>query len=93
MDESGNDDVDIDVLVIDSTGAFDGFELEDINAPKTTVTADVDNEASMTFGTSKTLKFDLAARNYEVSDTKDVTVKATVKDANGDVIRPVSPAI
>ena len=39
MDESGNDDVDIDVLVIDSTGAFDGFELEDINAPKTTVTA------------------------------------------------------
>ena len=85
MDESGNDDVDIDVLVIDSTGAFDGFELEDINAPKTTVTADVDNEASMTFGTSETLKFDLAARNYEVSDVKDVTVKATVKDANGDV--------
>ena len=39
----------------------------------------------MTFGTSETLKFDLAARNYEVSDTKNVTVKATVKDANGDV--------
>ena len=84
MDAEGSDDTDIDVLVIDSTGAFDGFELDDVKAAATTATADSGNKASTEYATAATLKFDLEAKNYEASDSKDVKVKATVKDANDD---------
>src|SRR5699024_5806990 len=54
MDEAGSDDKDIAVLVIDSTGAFDGFELDDVNAPKLTAVK-TSGDASTTKGTEATL--------------------------------------
>ena len=81
MDEAGSDDKDIAVLVIDSTGAFDGFELDDVQAPKASATADSENEKSATYNKAAvTLKYDLALSNY----TKDekVTFKATVVGDN-----------
>ena len=37
MDEAGTDDADIEVLVIDATGAFKGYKMDDVNAPSVSV--------------------------------------------------------
>ena len=87
MDEAGSDDKDIDVLVIDSTGAFDGFELDDVNAPKLTAVK-TSGDASTTKGTEATLKYTLTASNY-AADAADVTTSINSEDnvnitASGD---------
>ena len=84
MDEVGTDDKDIEVLVIDSTGAFKGFKIDDVNAAKATATADSTNVKSVAYGTAATLKFDLALANYEKGDK--VTFKAAVTDKNGNAV-------
>ena len=84
MDEAGTDDVDVKVLVIDSTGAFKGFKVDDVNAAKATATAASANVKSVAYGTEATLKFDLALANYD----KDSKVKftATVTDKDGKAV-------
>ena len=87
MDEAGSDDKDIAVLVIDSTGAFDGFELDDVNAPKLTAVK-TSGDASTTKGTEATLKYTLTASNY-AADAADVTTSINSEDnvnitASGD---------
>ncbi len=87
MDETGDDDADIEVLVIDSTGAFDGFELDDVNAPKLTAVK-TSGDASTTKGTEATLKYTLTASNY-AADAADVTTSINSEDnvnitASGD---------
>ncbi|WP_122790786.1 S-layer homology domain-containing protein [Intestinibacillus sp. Marseille-P6563] len=82
MDENGSsdgsDDTDIEVLVIDSTGAFDGFELDDVNAPKITAAEKSGNAESMKFGDSTvTLTYTATAVNY-ASDAAKQTLTATV---------------
>ena len=89
MDEAGSDDKDIAVLVIDSTGAFDGFELDDVQAPKASATADSANKKSATYNDAEvTLKYDLALANY----TKDDKVKftATVVGDNEQAIDSIT---
>ncbi|HIX10391.1 MAG TPA: S-layer homology domain-containing protein [Candidatus Agathobaculum pullistercoris] len=78
MDEAGSDDKDIAVLVIDSTGAFDGFELDDVQAPKITAEK-TSGGASTTVGTKAELKYTLTASNY-ATDAADVTTSINSED-------------
>ena len=73
MDEAGSDDKDIAVLVIDSTGAFDGFTLDDVKAPS--LTADK-NSVSATFGAVSSANVSLTKNNFATDDTTAITAAA-----------------
>ena len=71
MDEAGSDDKDIAVLVIDSTGAFDGFELDDVQADAKAAKIAVGDvtPSNNSFGQEGTFKFDLTATNFPIDES------------------------
>ena len=93
MDEAGTDDADIEVLVIDSTGAFKGFKVDD-GTGKASVTAEV--EGTATYGSVATLTVKPTYKNFEATKTelsvskdndltvKDNTVVTTANTPAGD---------
>ena len=75
MDEAGTDDADIEVLVIDATGAFKGYKMDDVNAPSLTASKSTINA---TYGTalSSNNTVTLTKKNFAAGDTTPITADA-----------------
>ena len=75
MDEAGTDDKDIEVLVIDSTGAFKGFKVDDVNAAALTVDKATLNA---TFGTALNSNntVNVTKVNFAADDATAITATA-----------------
>ena len=65
MDEAGTDDKDIEVLVIDSTGAFKGFKIDDVNAASVSATAAGDP----VYGTATDVTVTATFKNFTATTT------------------------
>ena len=91
MDEAGSDDADIEVLVIDSTGAFDGFELDDVNAPKLTAEKTSGADSMIFGGAEVSLVYTVTAQNY-ASDAAKVSLTATVTEGDDNTTGITVPA-
>ena len=73
MDEAGTDDADIEVLVIDATGAFKGYKMDDVNAPSLTANQSTINT---TYGTSSSNTVTLTKKNFAAGDTTTISAEA-----------------
>ena len=73
MDEAGTDDADIEVLVIDATGAFKGYKMDDVNAPSLTASQSTINT---TYGTPSSNTVTLTKKNFAAGDTTTISAEA-----------------
>ena len=71
MDEAGTDDADIEVLVIDATGAFKGYKMDDVNAPSLKAGAISD---TATYGSQASLTVGLTSANVDMTKAGNKTV-------------------
>ena len=74
MDEAGTDDADIEVLVIDATGAFKGYKMDDVNAPSLKASQSTINTIYGTASSSNTVT--LTKKNFAADDTTTISAKA-----------------
>ena len=65
MDEAGTDDKDIEVLVIDSTGAFKGFKVDDVNAASVSATT----TGAPVYGTASDVTVTATFKNFTAKTT------------------------
>ena len=65
MDEAGTDDADIEVLVIDSTGAFKNFKIDDVNSASVSATV----SGTVTYGTEDVLTVTPTYKNFTAVST------------------------
>ena len=65
MDEAGTDDKDIEVLVIDSTGAFKGFKVDDVNAASVSATT----IGAPVYGTASDVTVTATFKNFTAKTT------------------------
>ena len=66
MDEAGTDDKDIEVLVIDSTGAFKGFKVDDVNAASVSATT----SGAPVYGTASDVTVTATFKNFTAKTTE-----------------------
>jgi hypothetical protein len=98
MDEAGNDDKDIAVLVIDATGAFKGYKMDDLNAEvaaaNTKIKTAVDALKALTKDQLKANAFspDFVTGNILTKDDVTYTVKS-VTDTEGVTATKATKAI
>ena len=80
MDEAGTDDADIEVLVIDATGAFKGYKMDDVNAPSLTANK---STIKATYGTALASNntVTLTKNNFAADDT--TAIKAEYESVAG----------
>ena len=80
MDEAGTDDADIEVLVIDATGAFKGYKMDDVNAPSLTANK---STIKATYGTALVSNntVTLTKNNFAADDT--TAIKAEYESVAG----------
>ena len=80
MDEAGTDDADIEVLVIDATGAFKGYKMDDVNAPSLTANK---STIEATYGTALASNntVTLTKNNFAADDT--TAIKAEYESVAG----------
>ena len=71
MDEAGTDDADIEVLVIDATGAFKGYKMDDVNAPSLKAGA---ISGTATYGSQASLTVALTSANVDMTKAENKTV-------------------
>ena len=74
MDEAGTDDADIEVLVIDATGAFKGYKMDDVNAPSLNASQSTINTTYGTASSSNTVT--LTKKNFAAGDTTTISAEA-----------------
>ena len=66
MDEAGTDDADIEVLVIDATGAFKGYKMDDVNAPSVSVAT----SGTPVYGTASDVTITPTYKNFTAVKTE-----------------------
>ena len=74
MDEAGTDDADIEVLVIDATGAFKGYKMDDENAPSVSVAT----SGTPVYGTTSDVTITPTYKNFTAVKTEITAPGLTV---------------
>ena len=81
MDEAGTDDADIEVLVIDATGAFKGYKMDDVNAPSVSVAT----FGTLVYGTASDVAITPTYKNFTAVKTEITAPGLTVDNKNKKV--------
>ena len=81
MDEAGTDDADIGVLVIDATGAFKGYKMDDVNAPSVSVAT----FGTLVYGTASDVTITPTYKNFTAVKTEITAPGLTVDNENKKV--------
>ena len=81
MDEAGTDDADIEVLVIDATGAFKGYKMDDVNAPSVSVAT----SGTPVYGTASDVTITPTYKNFTAVKTEITAPGLTVDNKNKKV--------
>ena len=81
MDEAGTDDADIEVLVIDATGAFKGYKMDDVNAPSVSVAT----SGTPVYGTASDVTITPTYKNFAAVNTEITAPGLTVDNKNKKV--------